>query len=547
MSEEYLIDIDEKDTKAIWKSFAIMEIKLSTHFVRRHRRSFFGIIYVMLIFWAIIGAPSLFHWIFQSFPIEDVELFKVIIGIIIETILMTLFIILLMFPLNTVYRKVDNGFQELILATPISAEDIFIGRFLGKWSFYGIAFFIISPIIVGLLGSIVNLTIFQYIVIYASIFGMIFLANLIGTIMATWIEHRILKNEKARDWGKALIMVLSILMVFVMYSVMFFLREIVENKELRNWLMFYPALWYSNIIQYIIDPVLIESYILNIWMNILLATGIPLLTLYLAYRGASEFYSLEESIEKTSVSIHKDNVVYKGIQRVAGHKWGGLIVVQLKLFMRKKENFARLGFVVGFLAFFGWFYARQMSYMDAEGIIVMTMLLVIMGSMFYSLMIGSLIFVDSKELIGVYKKSPRGVEGLISSYLLAMLILDLLVGILNSIFISIFCAFRLWQAVIFFLTYISYSMIAMIEIIGVNCFSPAYELRGGRIFVNSQIAMVVQMGCLYFMMFFMFRYIPNGASPLLIYSIVFMPLFAINITVALVILRFGLKKLNRME
>ena len=117
--------------------------------------------------------------------------------------------------------------------------------------------------------------------------------------------------------------------------------------------------------------------------------------LYLAYKRAAKFYSLEGGVEKTSVAITKDNLMYKGIQRLAGHKWGGLILTQIKSFMRKKENLARLAFVVGFLVFFGWFYAKEVSNMDAEGIIVITMLLVIMGAMFYSLMIGSLIFVDS--------------------------------------------------------------------------------------------------------------------------------------------------------
>lgn len=539
---------EKRFEKGLWKSIAKTEVMVRTHFVRNHRGIFFGALYGILLIWAVFLAPMMFNSIFSSIIIEDVESYKAIIGLTIESLMMSVFIMLIMYPMNTVYRKTEIGFHETILASPASAKDIFLGRFMGKWPFYGTAILISTPLLAGLIGPIINLTPIQYAVIYASVFGMIFMGNLVGSVFAAWIERKISRSEKVRDWGKALIMVLAILMVIVLYSVMFFLNELLANKELRNWLMFYPALWYSNIIQHSIDPALLDGYVLDIWSSSILAIAVPAILLYLAYRKAGSFYTLEGGIEKISSSaIVNENIFYKSIRKLAGKKWGGLIVNQLKAFLRKKENYARLAYVIGLLGFFSWFYSQEMTLMDAEDLAVTQTLIIITGGLVYSLMIGTLVFVDSKDLIWVYKRSPRGVEALVTSYLMAMLVVDLIVGAGISILMSIFFALDFWGTLAFYLLFSIYSMLVMVQTVGINCFSPVYESKGGKLFANAQVTLIIQMAFFFLMIFAIFGLIPNSASLLEVRLIIYIPLLIANIGIAVPLMYFGLKKLNSME
>jgi hypothetical protein len=342
--------------KSLWKIIAKNEILLRTSSFRNHRKSFFIILYSLLFTWAFLFAPILFDLFMPTLAIQFSTVFRPVIAIIIESLMMTLFLMLLMYPLNNVYREGETSVKESLLATPVKSNDIFLGEFLGKSPIYTMAVLIISPIVVGMINPIINLTIIQYIVIYSSVFGLVYFANLVGSIFASWLEHKISKNEKARDLGKALIWIFTIIMVAIMYAVIFFLNHLLVHPELKNWLAFYPSLWFSNIILYIIDPILLNTFILNIWISLLLVIVIPIVVLYVAYKKAESFYTLESGIEKSSVTIAKhENLIYKFIRKVSGRNRGGLIVIQLKRFFRKKANIARIAYIVGLLGFMTWF------------------------------------------------------------------------------------------------------------------------------------------------------------------------------------------------
>lgn len=537
--------------KSLWKVIAKNELKVRTSFVRNYRGIFFGVLYGLFLFWALLGAPLLFEAmlspIYRVLPI-DVQTLKIGVGITIETLMMSMFLILLMYPLNTVYRRTEIGFQETLLASPASAKDIFLGQFLGKMPFYGLFILGVAPIVAGIVGPLIELTPYQYGAIYLSVFGMIFFANLIGSVLSAWIERKMMRSEKARDWGRAMLMVLSIVLVIIMYSIIFFLGEIMKNLTLRNWLMFYPSMWYSNIILYAIEPSLISNYVLDIWMSSFIAIIIPIVLLYVSYQRADSFYTLEGGIEKISSSaILKENIFYRMIRVLTGRKWGGLIATQLKAFMRKKENFARIGYAAGLVIFFSWFYSSTFDQFDAEDLVMSQTMLIITGGLIFSLMIGSLVFVDSKDLLWVYKRSPRGVEGLVYSYLFATMILAAITDIIISTAVAIFFQLDFWGGLFFFIMLFIYTLVVMMQTIGINCFSPVYESKGGKLFANSQISLVIQMVFLFLTIFVFIGLIINSASLLEVRLIIYGPLILMNIAVAIPLFYFGLKRLNKME
>jgi len=529
--------------RKLWLTIAKNEIKLRTSSFRNNRKRFFIFSYLILILWAFIIAPLLFDSFMPTIAAQNAGIFKPVVALLIESFMMILFLIILMLPLNNVYNKDEKGVKESLVASPVLARDIFLGEFLGKLPLYTFAVLIFAPIVVGMINPIIDLTVIQYIIIYTCAFGLVYFANLIGSLISSWLEHKILKSESARDWGKALIMILTIVMVIMMYAVIFFINEILMNPELKNWLSFYPSLWFSNIILYGIDPLLLNSYILNIWFSIGLAICIPLMILYLSYKKAHVFYSLEGiSTKSTSVTKQGRNF-YSMINKLAGRKFGGLVIVQMKLFLRKKANLARIAYVLGSVGFMAWFTSSTMD--DYKGLILSSSILIVLGGLVSSIMLGHLIFINTKDIIWVYKKSPRGIKGLVYSYLLNMLVIGIFISLFITILHSLFAKIGLLDAVIFFSLFLAYIPISMLQSIGLQCLNPAFGEKDSNMKSNSIISMLIMQPAIMMPIFFLIFF--NPETVLMMRIVMLAPVFIFNILVGTILLYIGMKKLNKIE
>jgi len=536
---------------ALWTKIAKNELRTRTSKFRNHRTLFFVFLYGILLFWAFAFIP----WLFDLFmpavaEIAFLEPFIIpAIAMIIESIMMILFIMIMMYPLNNIYRKTEIGFKEILLSSPVTAGDIFLGEFMGKLPVLSSVVLGFAPIVIGLLNPIVNLTLVQTIVIYVCIFGLLFFANLIGTIIMCWIEHKITQSEKARDLAKALLMLLSTGMVIMIYAVQFGFQFIMENPESKNYLLWYPALWFSNIILFIFDPALLDTYILNIWMSVALAVLIPLLVLYISYKKADAFYTLEGGVEKFNAVIEKEGTFYKFNRRITGGKWEGLIITQFKVFLRKKENIMKVVYLIGITCVYGLVFSFSVGNAAQDFISgsFKVLMVVFMGGMLYGMMLGSYIFVGSKDLLWVYKRSPRGIGSMVYSYIFAMLILNIMMSIGITIFFTIIFEFEMVTTIVFFIAYLSYGIIVLCEAIGIQGFSPSFEEKGKNMGMNIFKLMSIQMGVF---MGFMFLYIwfseniPNPIfgelTPIILFVSIHLP-----ISVPLFIL--GIKHLKKIE
>jgi len=532
------------EKKSLWRVIAKNEIRVITSSFRNHRKSVFILIYALLFLWAFVIAPFIFDLFMPTLAAEYSTIFKPVVAILIETFMMMFFLILVMYPLNNVYREMEAGFKESLLATPVKPNDIFLGEFLGKAPLYTMMILILAPIIVGMINPLLDLTVVQYIVIYSCVFGVVYFANLVGSIIASWIEHKISKSEKARDLGKALIWVFTIVLIVIMYAVMFFLNELMTNPALKNWLAFYPSLWFSNLILYSFDPVLLDTFILNIWINLILAVSVPLVTLYISYTKAMSFYTLEGGIERSSITIiEHENIFYKIVRKVTGRKWAGLVVMQLKRFLRKKANYARIAYVVGLLGFMTWFISSMTE--DNFGLMFGTTILIAIGGGVGSMILGHLGFVDSKDLIWVYKRSPRGIKGLVYSYLFATFILNVFISASISIIFNIFGNLDIVGTIVFFIEFLMFLQIAMCQAMGIECISPAYGEKDSNMKSNTMISMVLLQPLLFIpIMMLIFIDIDSlVARMLVIHGVIFL----YNIATSIPLLIFGMRKLNKIE
>jgi hypothetical protein len=475
---------------------------------------------------------------------EDLaSIFVPAIALIIQMLMMAFFLLLVTYPMNIVFKKEEIGFKETLLASPATAGDIFLGEFIGKLPIFASAVLLFAPIVVGLANPIINMSFVNYIVIYACVVGNALFAHLIGLIIASWLENKISKNEKARDLGKGLIWITTILFIVIMYALMFFFNELLVNPNLKNWLSFFPSIWYSNIILYSIDPLLLSSSILNIWLSCTMGLCIPAIVLYLSYRNAPKFYSLDSSLEKLNAPIKKRNNILFSVLKLIPNRWGGLVVFQLKRFFRKKANFGRIAYVFGLTGFLSWFLSRMGD--DFLGLSLVTTVLIGLGGSMGSMMLGHLGFVDSKEIVWIYKKSPRGVKSLVYSYLMAMFVFNIAYSVFITILISIFLQFNIVGGLIFFVEFLVFSEISMCQASGIQCFSPSYGEKDSNMKGNAMLSMLLMQPILFLpiimLILFDLHYLPN--IQLIMHTII----FAYNIVTSLPVLHLGLKKLEKLE
>ncbi|MFW9875638.1 MAG: hypothetical protein ACFFG0_21250 [Candidatus Thorarchaeota archaeon] len=140
---------------ALWITIAKNELKLRTNKFRNHRTLFFIVLYSFLVVWAFILAPLLFDLFMPTLVGIIPEIINAV-ALIIEYMMMAVFLSVLIYPLNSIYRKIEIGYKEIILASPATAGDIFLGEFIGKLPIYLGAILIFSPIITGMLNPIIG-------------------------------------------------------------------------------------------------------------------------------------------------------------------------------------------------------------------------------------------------------------------------------------------------------------------------------------------------------------------------------------------------------
>jgi len=405
----------------LWKIVAKNEIRLKTFRVRKNRRLFFILIFTLFLLWAAFLGPVIFDEILpELLKLYSVQ-FEVLITLILEYAFMMLFVMYTIYPLFLLYRKTEIGIKDIIIASPIKSGDIFTGEFIGQIPFYFLFLLGIGPLGTSLLRQLnPEMGFFHYVGFYIITFTLSMFALLVGTIASNWIENRIYKSKKVRELNNWVFVILSFIVISIFY-IFHFLFEFISNyPTLKIWMLIFPSYWYSNTIIYLINPSLVSSYILNVWLNIGLAITIPLLIFYISYKKAYTFYNLERNIEKKSKIIHRESKFYRYIAIIIPSQWKGLVIIHFKEFLRKKENYAKLIYSTIFIGFIGVFLAVSLNQStiiledNPLGIslvleilqhkFLLVLIIAWIGSLIFGILIGISVLIRSKELLFIYKK-----------------------------------------------------------------------------------------------------------------------------------------------
>jgi hypothetical protein len=549
---------------SLWKIVLKNEIRQKTYRFRKNRKFFFISIFTIFFLWALYLGPVLFDAILPEVAKNFSDKIIPIFSTLIEYSLMIMFLLYIMYPLFMLYRKSEIGYKEILLATPVKSGDIFLGEFLGQTPFYFLFILAFGPLVNSLLLQLnPNLTIFHFLIFYIVIFVLLIFGLLIGTYIANWLENRIIIKKKSKNSSFSVLVLLSLLLITSFYLFHFVFDFITHNPEFKNWISFYPSYWYSNILLYLVDLNLVETYILNIWASIGLAIFTPLLFFYISYKKANIYYGIEHQNYPISVAEKQEKKIHRYLRKISPRGYKTQISIQFKVFFRKKENIPKLIYIGAFTALFGLFiffsleapllaigdswvitpYIIQIFYFEY----LLMMILSWIGGLIFGMFIGIYILISSKNLIFLYKKSIRGIKILIYSFFYEMCYIIFFLDISLTLFFTLLFPLDFLSALTFFFLYPIHCFIILVQAIGIQCINPMFDEKGKNVYFNIYLIIILQVISLFIATYCIIPIVPVYID----HSLGLLYILLINLTIssglAFLLLYIGLRKLNRLE
>jgi len=426
--------------------------------------------------------------------------------------------------------------------------------FIWKWPFYIAFVLFIGPLFTSLLSQIANLTVFHFIVIYLCIFGLMVFSQLIGNVLSNLIEYKINKSRKAQSTRKIRILAISLILIIVYFFVRFLSTLLFSSPELKNWLNFIPSYWYSSIIIYLIDPSIVSLIFFNIWIIVFLAIFIPIVFFFVSYKKSNTFYIIESSGDFSGLKTGQDKKIFIFLRKITLKKWKVLVQTHFKEFFRNEAYVIKFFYAVVLNIIFGIVLA--ISLVDFEwGLVnefqiykfLEVMIISWIGSILFGSMSGLYVFIESKNLLNVYKKSLRGTKSLIYSILYFLVYLVIFIDLISATLFTLIFQLDILLFLIFIVTYFIVNLTIVLEIIGIQLLKPVFKDRKSMVMMNVYILIILQIFSFLLTFSVVIPYISDDMEPILALVYILIVHFGITFGIAIVLFFLGMRKISKFE
>jgi len=420
-----------------WLAIAKAEYLVLSSSLRPHRRAYLSILTTIAFIWAAIGAPMLIGgFINLILPIEVIQpLLQVMFPGLMRTIALFLWIVLLLFPLSYALQEIKIGQWEIFLSNNVRTRNILAGTFLGKIPLFGLIVIFLAPLLITPLVLAFEVNLIGQVLIYGSItlmsLGTIYLSNFITSI----IQARLGDSSRGNDIAKALAMVIAIIVIIPMYGLMFFLPTMTEMMGMDAFLIL-PSTWFADSMSWFAVAFngvgLTGSQIIGfggvLQLDMLVSTalmcGFVLGTTVLGLELSDRVFTIEAGVRTEVVTtVGKENIILRGVRKLAPGSFGALMVTHFKDFMRKAQNLSKIfyGVVLATIlpVIMTSFDFTDMNLNDMVVMIVAMMALV--GAMPFA----GAGFLESKDQLWIIQGTPSGA----SRYVKSRIVTQALIGV----------------------------------------------------------------------------------------------------------------------
>ncbi|MHA1713452.1 MAG: hypothetical protein ACTSW4_05380 [Candidatus Ranarchaeia archaeon] len=339
-----------------WFHIAKVEFLVSTSSLKGRRRFWMGIFITLGIIWAGYIAPLLIGWIIEAIiPFYLIQL--ILIGMLpgfMRSIVMFLWVILLIMPMSYALQEIKIGQWEILLSNNVRTRDILTGSFLGKIPLYGLIVLFLAPVIISPFALAFEVTVIGQVLIYGILIFTVLSTIWLSNFITVAIQSRLGDSSRGNDIAKALAFVLALVTILPMYGIMMFAPLWAEILG-ASIFMFLPFTWSADLISWIIisfNGIQLTSFELQLFqtvlyldlsLNLLLVGGFSLLTIGIGLLTADRLFTITAGARTEIITtVGRDNLIYRGIQRLFPSSFGTLITVGLKDFFRKAQNLSKI-------------------------------------------------------------------------------------------------------------------------------------------------------------------------------------------------------------
>ncbi len=501
-----------------WYAVARNEYRLMTSWIRRIRKVFPIILVAIptILFAIIIYYSNQIH-IYASF--EDAVMlylknvygyvgeftFELGGGVIDITLLMSQFIGILSFmmpimgSIGNVFRETEVISRDMILASPLRSRDILFGRFVANLFFVplGLIFvaFMFIPVFIE---HGVNSLATPFIVVAAAVLPSL-VGIWVGVLLSSYIKTKSDTSPRIKDIAKAILGLVGML-----FGISYFLLILSQASSIY-W-TFSPTTWITNIIYIAVTGTNLAkvtyslglysySYYVplqpDIWLSLALLLMFVVLVFYVGIRISDRLFVFEVSVSEVR-TIEKENWFFKAVRRAIPSPLGAITAVQLKEFSRSLESIARVAFVLSFplilyLFNFMGFSNSFLPTSDLFGVLFLpsfSSFYIILAAAMIGLIEASQMTVKQRDLFWTYKKAPGGVERLVYSKFLGMLIVGLPISIVLAVFFQLAIGPSISEMLILIAVILFFTTISSAIALGIYCARPVFKEQSAGHLIN---------------------------------------------------------------
>lgn len=428
------------------------------------------------------------------------------------TILMSQFLGILgfMMPIigsvGNVFRETEVISKDIILASPLRSRDVLFGRFVANLFFIPLyilfASFLFVPVFIEHgLNSLATPFIVVFAVTLPALVGI-----WVGVLLSSYIQMKSDVSPRIKDIGKAIVGMVGILFGFSYFVLL-------SSQSSSLYWTFSPTTWVTNIIfisvagtdwvkitntigfysipyYIILQPGLIVSLaLLSIFVVIVFAIGI---------KFSERLFRLEVSVSEVK-TIEKENWFFRAVKRAFPSPLGAITAVQLKEFSRSLDSIARISSIIIFpfvLYFFNslGFGNVFLPASNLGGILIMPIIAsfyILLAAGIIALMEASQMTVKQRDLFWTYKKAPRGVQKLVYSKLLEILVIGIPLSIIMALLFQFTLGSTFSEAVRIIPAMIFMTTISSAIALGIYCARPVFKEQSGGHLINFLIYAIV--------------------------------------------------------
>ncbi|MEJ2279969.1 MAG: hypothetical protein P8Y70_19815 [Candidatus Lokiarchaeota archaeon] len=541
----------------IWLSVAKKEFRIFTYRFRKNRIIFLIIISLIFTFWGFYFGPLIFESIFPAIFKVWASQVKNNIADLIGYFFALTFLTNIFVPIYDSYRSTKVDIREIEVATPVKLREIIFADFLWKVPFNIWVVLIIGPIFISLLDLINKMTILNYFYVYSALFGILIFSLLIGTLLVNLFERNILKSKKEK--GNYYIFLLTFIILGLVYFFQFIINYFTSYPNLKIFLLFFPSFWYSNFILYNVDSTLLVFSEINFIISLILACIVPILFLILYYRSLENIFKPEIFDKKTRKNF-KFSYLEKMFNFLNPKKWRIYVSTQMKELLRDKENRIKILFTLSTIFLTG--IVLLLSYgqlntflLDAYSINYSfdnyKLNVIFLISWISSFLVGFLnlvySFFKSKEIIYFHRKTPKGINVVLKSYIYSQVQIILFFDIIITPIFSLLFFLNFIYILLLFSLFFVFCFTMILICVGIQCLNPLYKHKSKIVFINIYYLIAIEIVSLFIILNVL---IPSTSRNLFFLDIlnqIILSQLIFMLIISPVILLLGIIKIQRLE